>query len=136
MRISAHLNFDGTCAEAFRFYQRVLGGTLPTMLTYGESALAEHTPEHLRHRIVHATLAFAGYELLGADVMPQAYERPAGFSVLFNAGAVEKAQQIFVAFSEGGQVRLPFAPTFWSPGFGVVVDRFGTPWEVDSEVAQ
>ena len=23
---------------------------------------------------------------------------------------------------------MPFGKTFWSAGFGMVVDRFGTPW--------
>jgi len=32
----------------------------------------------------------------------------------------------------GGDSRVAFQPTFWSPGFGLVVDRFGTPWEVTS----
>jgi PhnB protein len=26
---------------------------------------------------------------------------------------------------------MPFAQTFWSPGFGMVVDRFGTPWMIN-----
>ena len=26
---------------------------------------------------------------------------------------------------------MPFAATFWSPGFGMVKDRFGTPWMVN-----
>jgi PhnB protein len=30
---------------------------------------------------------------------------------------------------------MPFEKTFWSPGFGMLVDRFGIQWIVDSERA-
>lgn len=45
--------------------------------------------------------------------------------------ALDKARAVFDALSEQGEVHLPFAQTFWSPGYGVVTDRFGTPWEVN-----
>ncbi len=28
---------------------------------------------------------------------------------------------------------MPFAETFWSPGFGSLVDRFGIPWMVNTD---
>ena len=40
-------------------------------------------------------------------------------------------QRVFDALAVGGQVTMPFAATFWSPGFGMVTDRFGTPWMVN-----
>jgi PhnB protein len=127
--------FDGTCEEAFRFYQQLLGGTLQTMLTYGDSAMANQTPEHLRKRILHATLVGDTCELLGADVMPQDYQRPAGYAVVLSLAGIDRAREIFTQLSAGGEVRFAFEPTFWSPGFGFVVDRFGTPWEVNCEAA-
>jgi PhnB protein len=30
---------------------------------------------------------------------------------------------------------MPFQKTFWSPGFGMAVDRFGIPWIVNTEQA-
>ena len=41
--------------------------------------------------------------------------------------------RIFNALTQGGQVQMPFAATFWAQGFGVVTDRFGTPWMVNAE---
>ena len=32
-----------------------------------------------------------------------------------------------------GTLRLPFQKTFWSPGYGLLVDRFGVPWEINCE---
>jgi PhnB protein len=30
---------------------------------------------------------------------------------------------------------MPFAQTFWSSGFGMLVDRFGIPWMVNCDQA-
>jgi PhnB protein len=46
--------------------------------------------------------------------------------------AVE-GERIFNALADGGQVTMPFAKTFWSPGFGIFTDRFGTPWMINCE---
>ena len=40
MHISPHLCFNGQCRTAFEKYQQILGGTITTMLTYGESPMA------------------------------------------------------------------------------------------------
>ena len=131
MRISAHLIFDGQCREAFVAYEKILGGTLATFMTFGESPLAASVDAKWHARILHATLEVDGAELNGADVLPHDYQRPQGFSVILSLGGVERARQIFTALAEGGKINMPFQSTFWSPGFGVLVDRFGTPWEIN-----
>ncbi len=136
MRVSAHLCFDGQCRAAFHFYQEVFGGRIASMLSYGESALAQQTPPHLRERIVHASLLLGEHELLGADVMPEDYRPPSGFFVLMSFPDAGQATRVFAALAQRGEIRLPFQPSFWSAGFGVVVDRFGTPWEIGCEQAE
>jgi PhnB protein len=130
VQITPHLLFDGQCREAFAAYQRILGGKLMTLMTYGESPLAERIDPEFPERIVHATLDIDGVELAGADVMPRDYQEPRGFFVALTLD-VDRARAVFAALAEGGQIRLPFQPTFWSPGFGVLVDRFAIPWEIN-----
>jgi PhnB protein len=130
LRLSTHLCFDGNCKEAFAFYQRVLGGELVTMMTYGESPLASQTPAEFHERIVHATLLLGTFDLLGADVLPDHYQRPQGFYVTLSLPDPVRGQEIFADLSEGGRIVLPFAETFWSHGFGVLVDRYDVPWEI------
>jgi PhnB protein len=80
---------------------------------------------------VHATLQLGELELTGVDVFSHDYQKPQGFFVTLTISEPAKAEQIFVSLSEGGEIRLPFQPTFWSAGFGVLVDRFGVPWEIN-----
>jgi PhnB protein len=130
MQLSVHLTFAGTCEEAFRFYERVLGATSLTVLRYGDSPAASDAPADFRDKVVHATLRFGHYQLAGADVQPTAYERASGFYLLFSAATRADTERIFAQLAEGGDIKLPLQSTFWSPAFGVVVDRFGTPWEI------
>jgi PhnB protein len=123
--------FDGQCREAFTEYRRILGGKLATMMTYGESPLAASVDAKWHSRILHATLDLDGAELTGADVLPQDYQRPQGFSVLLSISGAARGTRIFAALAEGGKVHMPFQSTFWSPGFGVLVDRFAVPWEIN-----
>jgi PhnB protein len=132
MRISPHLTYDGRCREAFIAYQSILGGSLTTLMTYGESPLAGGVDPRWHDRIVHATLDLDGLELVGADVMPRDYRQPQGFFVTLSLEGLERARAIFAALAEGGEIHLAFASTFWSPGFGVLVDRFAVPWEVNA----
>ena len=133
MRISPHLCFDGQCREAMRLYHKVLGGTLQTMLTYGESPMASSIESRLHDRVVHATLILDGVELTGVDTLPGSYQRPQGFFVTLTVAGITRAREVFMALGEGGVITLPFEKTFWSPGFGVLTDRFGVPWEINTE---
>jgi PhnB protein len=133
MRIRVHLSFDGQCEAAFRAYQHILGGELVTMLKYGESPMAQQSPAEMYDKILHATLKLADQELLGADVAPGDFERPQGFSVVLDALKLAEGERIFRALAEGGSVRVPFQKTFWSPSYGMLVDRFGVPFEINCE---
>jgi PhnB protein len=135
MDISCHLSFDGQCEIAFRTYEKLFGGKLRTMLEYGQSPLADQVPPEWQRRILHATLVFDDQELLGTDAFPGAYRRPQGFSVVIGISDPEKGRRLFEALADGGRVDMAFQETFWSPGFGVLVDRFGVPWEINSEGA-
>jgi len=132
MRVTTHLSFDGQCREAFERYRDILGGEIRTMLSYGESPMAAEVEPRFRDRIVHATLEFADGELAGTDMLPPDFARPRGFSVLVTFDETAEAERVFSMLAEGGEIGLAFQPTFWSAGFGVVVDRFAVPWEVTS----
>jgi PhnB protein len=133
MQLSVHLNFDGQCATAFRHYERRLGGKLTMLMSYGDSPMADKVPVEWRERIVHATLELGGMRLFGADVSPDSYVVPQGFAVTLSVKDVERGRELFGTLAEGGTLRMPFQKTFWSPGYGLLVDRFGVPWEINCE---
>ena len=37
MKLNTYLNYDGNCAEAFRFYEKHLGGKIIAMMTFDQA---------------------------------------------------------------------------------------------------
>ena len=135
MELSTHLNFDGQCAEAFKFYERCLGGKLVALMTHGESPMKDQVPAEWRDKVIHARLEVGKDALMGCDAPPTHYARPQGSSVSVTFDAPADAERVFGALADRGKVTMPFQKTFWSQGFGMLVDRFGVPWMVNTAQA-
>jgi PhnB protein len=130
-----YLAFNGNCAEAMRFYAKVLDGKLE-MLNFGQSPMADQTPKDALDRVMHARLALGGgASLYAGDVPPGTpYQGIHGVSITLNYDTVAQAQQVFEALADGGKLNMPFGPTFWAKGFGMLTDKFGCPWIVNGEM--
>ncbi len=131
LQLNPHLTFNGQCEEAFKFYEKCLGGKIVMMMTYGESPIAEQTPPHCRKKIIHATFALGDHVLTGGDAPPERYQKPQGLSVLLHVGASAEADRIFKTLAEKGTVQMPVQETFWALRFGMLVDQFGVPWMIN-----
>ena len=133
MKINPYLNFNGQCAEAFRTYERVLGGKITFMQTHGESPMADQVGPDWQDAVMHTTLEVGDQVIMGSDAPPPYFEKPQGFSVSIVLGDPAEAERIFAALSEGGETRMPMQKTFWAERFGMCVDRFGIPWIVNCD---
>jgi PhnB protein len=129
------LSFDGDCEAAFKFYERCLNGKITFMLTWGDSPMAGDTPQQWRSKIAHITLVVGNTRLQGSDLAPGTYELPKGFGIALGP-AEEDAEGLFTELAAGGTVRMPLQETFWAGRFGMLTDRFGTPWVINSEKSQ
>jgi PhnB protein len=132
----AYLAFDGTCAEAMRFYEKALDGKLEMMMSGADSPMAEQIPKDVAHRIIHARLALkdGGYLYAGDTPVQMPYQGIHGVSIALNYDTTGEAQKVFERLSVGGKVTMPIAPTFWAKSFGMLTDKFGTPWIVNGEM--
>ncbi|GIL04315.1 MAG: VOC family protein [Betaproteobacteria bacterium] len=132
----AYLAFDGNCAEAMRFYERALGGKLEILMSGADSPMAAQIPKEHAHRILHARLALPGGGILFAGDAPAhvPYQGIKGVSLTLNYDTVAEARRVFDALAAGGQVTMPMQPAFWAKAWGMLVDRFGTPWIVNGEL--
>jgi PhnB protein len=132
-----YLSFDGQCAEAMRFYERALGlgARIELLLSGADTPMAAQIPKESAHRIIHCRLAFAdGSHLYAGDAPDNApYGGMTGIAVTMNYPTVAEAESAFRALAEGGRVSMPLAPTFWARSFGMLTDRYGTPWIINGE---
>jgi len=135
--MNVYLSFDGRCSEALDFYAQCLGGKVLMKVSYADAPGAEPPSEALRQRLMHGRITARGMILMGSDIPPQqTFEGYKGFQVSVQVSDVEEGRKIFEALSSGGTVSMPYAATFWSPGFGMMVDKFGVGWMVNCEPAQ
>lgn len=136
MKIVTSLSFRGQCREAFEFYASVLGGEITAAFPYGAGPPDMPVSEKYSDWLMHCWLQIGDQAIMGADMdsdwAPGIDKPKNGFDVALHADDVEQARRWFEALSEGGKVGMAFAETFWSPGYGSLVDRFGVPWMVNT----
>ena len=133
--VQPHVVFNGTCEQAFRFYERALGGTELMLQRYGDTPMAKAAPADGGEKIIHASLRVGSTLLLGVDFFGDDYKPPQGFYVVLSVDDQPTAIRAFAALSDGGTVVMPLQETFWSPSFGIVTDRYGISWEINTEPA-
>ena len=132
----AYLAFNGNCADAMRFYEKALGGKLEVLMSGAESPMADQMPKEFAHRILHARLALPGGGLLYAGDAPanMPYEGIKGVSITVDYASVAEAEKVFNALAAGGQITMPMQAAFWAKRWGMLIDKFGTPWIVNGEL--
>ncbi len=135
MQINCYLNFKGECEAALKFYEQALGANVHMLMRFGDSPMAAEVSPEWKDKVVHARCTIGETILMASDAPPDRYVRPQGFSVNLGTATAEEAERAFAALSAGGKVEMPLQPTFWATRFGIVTDRFGTPWMVNCEIA-
>jgi PhnB protein len=135
MQLNPYLFFNGECAAAFKFYEQCLGGKIVAMMTYAEAPPeSQMSSDESRNQIMHAQLMVDDMALMGSDWPSEYFEKPQGFSVSLQFNDVAEAEQIFNALAENGTIKMPLEATFWAARFGMLVDRFGTPWMINCDL--
>ena len=131
--VQPYLFFNGDCETAIEFYRAQLGAKVVLMMRFSDSPEPlppGMVPEGYENKIMHATLEIGGSTVMASDGPTGDKAGFSGFSLSFSAKDETEADRIFAALSEGGEVGMPMSPTFWSPKFGTVFDRFGVSWMV------
>jgi PhnB protein len=128
MKMNTYVNFAGQCAEAFRFYEQHLGGTVGMMMTHGQAPDQSHANPEWKDAVLHARLTIGGTELMGADI-PSAEPMRSAYLALHVESDAE-AERVFASLSQGGQVFMPMQETFFATRFAQLRDRFGINWMI------
>lgn len=136
MLIQPYLFFNGRCEEAINFYQRALGAKAGLMMRYKESPEPPPpgmVPPGSEEKIMHAELQIGDTIVMVSDGNCAGKPSFAGFSLSIALKDPAQAERFFSALADGGQVQMPLGKTFWSPCFGMLVDRFGVGWMINVE---
>ncbi|WP_424195087.1 VOC family protein [Ampullimonas aquatilis] len=135
MQLIPYLFFEGRCEEAVEFYGKVLGAEIVTLMRYKDNPEPNECvmqPE-IENKIMHMSLRIGNMTLMASDGMVNAPPKFQGFSLSLTVEDAQQAEQFFNALAVTGQVQMPLGPTFFSPAFGMVADRFGVSWMIHVE---
>src|SRR5438093_6900926 len=113
MSLNPYLYFNGQREEAFKFYEKCLGGKITFMMTYEGSPMAGQAPLGYAKKILHAGLASGDGVLEGCDAPPEDYQKPQSFCVMLRPKDAAEAERIFNALAEKGTGKIPFGEPFW-----------------------
>ncbi len=127
MMFMPYIHIEGTCAQAMPFYADAFGATDLQMMKYSDTPPSEANPVQ-SDRIMHSQFSVDGGTLMASDYPPGSGDPQAGMSVMIAPKTVAEAKALFGKLAKGGSVIADFGPTFFSPGFGMFKDRFGTHW--------
>ena len=131
MKLTTYVNFAGTCAEAFRYYEKHLGAKTTFMMTHGQSPQPTPLGPEWKDAVLHARLDLGGTVLSAADI-PNAEPMRSAYLTL-NVDSDGEAERIYAALSDGGRVLMAMNETFFASRFGQVQDRFGLNWMILNE---
>jgi PhnB protein len=133
MHVQPYLFFDGRCEEAVEFYQKTLGAEVMMLVRFQDSPEPLQpgmVPPGSEHKVMHTSLRIGETTVMASDGHCAGQPSFQGFALSLTVPDAAKAEQLFAALAEGGQVQMPLTTTFFAPRFGMVADRFGVSWMV------
>jgi PhnB protein len=131
--IQPYLFFNGSCEQAIEFYRKALGAEVEMIMRYKESPEPPQpgmVPPGFENKIMHSSFRVGQTTVMASDGCSAEKASFQGFFLSLSVPSETEADRAFAALAEGGQVRMPLTKTFWSPRFGMVVDRFGIGWMI------
>jgi PhnB protein len=131
-KINTYLSFDGTAAEAMRFYEEVLGARLDGLMKFGEMLNTDGMPPGSASKVMHAQLSVGddGTLMASDQIGGQSYQGMKGLSIALSYESADEARRVFDALGQRGMTIMPLQPSFFAEIFGMLIDRFGVPWTI------
>ncbi|HET7625456.1 MAG TPA: VOC family protein [Verrucomicrobiae bacterium] len=134
--VEPYLFFNGNCEQALEFYRKALGAEVEMLMRYKESPEPHKPgmiPPGFENKIMHCSMRIGATRMMASDGCSTEKAKFEGFSLSITVANDAEAEKAFQALSEGGQVRMPLAKTFWTSRFGMLQDKFGVGWMVAVE---
>ncbi|WP_447943213.1 VOC family protein [Microbacterium aurum] len=144
VQTTTHLNFRGEARAALEFYRSVFGGHA-VITTYAELGMPADAPG--ADRVVFGLVtADSGFRIMAYDALGETTRGIIGGGrthrennatltdqavfVSLSAATLAELQPLWHALAVDAAVIEPLAASTWSPGFGMLTDRFGVTWSV------
>lgn len=134
MAIITYINFRSQSEQAINYYLDIFGGTIDEISYFKDMPQTEHfvVDKEMENLVLNAQVTILDTKLMFSDVpdhMPLTVGNNISLSVVIND--FEKANKYFNQLAIDGTVVMPFAETFFSKGYGNLIDKFGIGWQIN-----
>ena len=130
MKLNPYLNFGGNCEEAFRFYEKHLGGKINTMMRFSDQPDPKNVPPGTEKLVLYANMTLGETEVMASDTPPARFQPMRSVYLSLGVDSNEEAERIYGLLSDGGEVFMSMGETFFAHRFGMLRDKFGTSWMI------
>ena len=130
---NVYLAFNGRCEEALNFYKGCFGGEINYMQRFGDAPT--EMPDADKDKIMHAQLQVDDIVIMASDGNAD-FKATSGNQISLNMNFDSKDEQVkvFDKLKEGGLVQMELQDTFWGAHFGMLTDKYGITWMLNSEL--
>src|SRR5260370_8312674 len=111
MKLHTYLNYGGNCAEAFRFYEKNLGGKITMMMRYDEQPEPKNAPPGTEKFVLYANMTIGETELMGSDVPPDRFQPMRSVYLSLGVDSSAEAERIHPLLPAGVALFLPLRQT-------------------------
>jgi PhnB protein len=133
MKLTTHLHYGGNCAEALRFYEEHLGAKISFMMTYEQMPEPKNIPPGCEQGVLHASIRIADATIMAGDAPADRFQPMRSAYLALSVDSDEEAERIYALLTDGGEIILPMAETFFALRFAMLRDKFGILWMIIHE---
>lgn len=131
--IQVYLNFPGNAREAIAFYQTVFAAEVRAIMTYADlPGGKEAVPASLHDKILHAELVVFDSRLMIADWVlesPLPYRFGTNMAAVITTSDAQRLTDAWKRMAPSSNIVMDLAPTFFSPLYGNLIDKYQIPWQ-------
>jgi PhnB protein len=130
MKLHTYLNYGGNCGEAFRFYEKHLGGKIGMMMTHDQAPDQSQIKPDWAKAVLYASITIADTVLMASDIPPDIFQPIRSVYLSLSVDSDAEAERLYTLLNDGGEVFMPMQEAFFASRFAQLRDRFGTSWMI------
>ena len=133
MKLNTYVNYAGKCGEALRYYEKHLGAKILVKMTFDQMPEPRQIPPGLEKGILHARFMLGDAVVMASDGPLDRVQPMRSAYLTLSADSSAEAERIYKVLSDGGEVFMPMAETFFAHRFAQLRDKFGANWMIIHE---
>ena len=130
MHVQTYVYGDGRSEEMLSFYKQAVGAQITMLMKFKEAPDQSQMSPGSAEKIMHAAFKIGETDIMISDGMNKGNPKFDGFALTIQAKDPAEAEKYFKGLTNGGEVTMPLAETFFAKSFGMLRDKFGVNWMV------